>query len=58
MRLAIVIPGDDFDESRAELQKTIPARVPQKIRREDPVLAIGDFATEMGREPGRRSYFC
>jgi hypothetical protein len=55
MRLAVVVPGDVLDEARAELQKRVPAVVPEEVGREHPVLAVGDLVAEMGEEPGRRS---
>ena len=51
VRLAIVVPGNDFHEARTQLQDLVPAIVPEGIRRENEVLAVSDFGTEMGKEP-------
>lgn len=53
MRLAIVIPGDNFNKARSKSQDFIPSVIPQKIRREDPIFAVGYLRTEVGEEPGR-----
>jgi hypothetical protein len=43
MRLAIVVPCDNFHELRLELENLIPAIEPKEITWEHPVLAVGDF---------------
>lgn len=58
MRLAVIVPGDDFDETRSELEEVVPAIEPEEIRREYPVLAVGDFIAEMCKEPTGCSYVC
>lgn len=43
MRLAVVVPGEDFDVLRGQGQYFVPTFIPEKVTREDPVLAVGDF---------------
>lgn len=58
MRFAIVIPSHDFDEVRSLVGCLInnidPTLIPEKVARENPVLAEAHFRPVMGREPGRR----
>ena len=56
MRLAVVVPSDDLDVMRTELQYLGPTLVPQEIRREYPILAVGHFGTVMGEEPRGYGY--
>lgn len=52
VRLAVVIPCDDFHELWLKSKDLLPALVPEKIAREDPVFAIRHFGAIMSREPG------
>jgi hypothetical protein len=56
MRLAIVIPRNDFQVLRAKSEDLVPAVEPQKIRWEHPVLAIRNLGAEVSTEP--RRYGC
>lgn len=52
MRLAIVIPSNNFQVLRPQGEDLIPAVEPQKVRWENPVLAVRDLRAEVGAEPG------
>ena len=51
MRFAIVVPADDLDVLRSELQYLRPAIIPQEIRRKHPVLAVRHLGAIVGEEP-------
>ena len=40
VRFSVVIPGNNFHESRTESQNLIPAIVPKSIGWEDPILIL------------------
>jgi hypothetical protein len=52
----IVVPSNDFDESWLQFEDVIPSIEPQKVGWEDPILAVGDFCTIMGKEPRRNGW--
>lgn len=52
VRLAVVVPGDDFDEARLELQDLRPAVEPEEVSGEHPVLGVRHFGAKVCREPG------
>ena len=53
VRLSVIVPGDDFEELGSKGEDLSPSVVPERVTREDPVLAEGDLRTEVGREPRR-----
>lgn len=53
MRLAVVIPSDNLKHGESLLENLVPAIKDQRSTGEDPVLAVGDFGTEMRKEPRR-----
>lgn len=53
VRLAIVVPSDDFDELGLRVKNTIPAILPEQVGREDKVLAVANFDAVVGAEPRR-----
>lgn len=40
MGFAVVVPGDDLDEFGTRRQDIFPSCIPEKVRREDEVLAV------------------
>jgi hypothetical protein len=51
VRLAIVVPGDNFHETGLSCEDFSPSTVPEEVGREDPVLVVGDVVAKMRREP-------
>jgi hypothetical protein len=55
VRLAVVVPGDNFNTSQAHGENLLPAVVLEKISGENPVLTVRNLGAKVREELRRHS---